>query len=180
MGELEASHLQRLGFPVAIDEPYQHFQFAGRADVLAWSLECRALLHIENKTRLQDLQELAGAYNAKRRYLAAVMGERLGLGNRGWDSVTHVLAVLWSSEVLHVLRLRSGTFSALCPDSAEAFGGWWTGAIPAPGITSAIMVLDPDPTLSSRRARWIGAEAIATARPRYRDYADAAAALSRR
>ena len=29
MGELEGAHLQRLGFSVAIDEPYQHFQFAG-------------------------------------------------------------------------------------------------------------------------------------------------------
>jgi transcriptional regulator with XRE-family HTH domain len=35
MGELEAAALRRHGFAVAIDEPYQHFQFAGRADVVA-------------------------------------------------------------------------------------------------------------------------------------------------
>ena len=180
MAELEASHLQRLGFKVAIDEPYQHFQFAGRADVLAWNLERRALLHIENKTRLQDLQELAGAYNAKRRYLPAVIAERLGLGSRGWASVTHVLATLWSSEVLHVLRLRGGTFSALCPDTADALAAWWKGRSPPIGTTSALILLDPDVSLSARRVRWIDADAVASARPRYRDYADAAAALSRR
>ncbi|HET9346133.1 MAG TPA: hypothetical protein VFO05_10550 [Candidatus Limnocylindrales bacterium] len=180
MGELEASHLQRLGFEDAIDEPYQHFQFAGRADVRAWSLERRALLHIENKTRHQDLQGLAGAYNAKRRYLPAVMAERLGLEARGWDSVTHILAVLWSSEVLHVLRLRAGTFGALCPDTSDAFAASWAGTSPAAGATSALVILDPDPAPSGRRLRWIGADAAAPARPRYRDYADAAAALSRR
>ena len=37
MGEIEAAVLRAHGFRVAIDEPYQHFQFAGRADVLAWS-----------------------------------------------------------------------------------------------------------------------------------------------
>src|SRR5690348_8877134 len=31
MGEFEAQHLQQAGFKVGIDEPYQHYQFAGRA-----------------------------------------------------------------------------------------------------------------------------------------------------
>jgi transcriptional regulator with XRE-family HTH domain len=55
MGELEARRLRRLGFVVAIDEPYQHYQFAGRADVVAWDLESRAMLHIENRTQLPNV-----------------------------------------------------------------------------------------------------------------------------
>ena len=35
MGELEARALGGPGRTLAIDEPYQHYQFAGRADVLA-------------------------------------------------------------------------------------------------------------------------------------------------
>ena len=35
MGDVEAAHLQSHGLPVAIDEPFQHYQFAGRADVLS-------------------------------------------------------------------------------------------------------------------------------------------------
>ena len=34
MGEAEARQLGGHGLQVAVDEPYQHFQFAGRADVL--------------------------------------------------------------------------------------------------------------------------------------------------
>ena len=54
MGEYEASHLRALGFKVGIDEPYQHYQFAGRADLVAWDVDARAFLHIENGTRFPD------------------------------------------------------------------------------------------------------------------------------
>jgi hypothetical protein len=178
MGECEAAHLERLGLTVAVDEPYQHFQFAGRADVLAWNLDERRLLHIENKSRIDDIQELAGTYNAKRAYLASAVGERLGLGPHGWRMVTHALAVLWSSELLHVLRLRTATFRAICPHPSGAFAAWWAGDRPPDGVTSSLVILDPAPTIG-RRGRWIGLDELATARPRYRGYADAAALLSR-
>ena len=42
MAELVAAHLRGLGCSVAIDEPYQHYQYAGRGDVLAWDLDARA------------------------------------------------------------------------------------------------------------------------------------------
>ena len=64
MGALEAGHFRRLRFPVAIDEPYQHYQFAGRADVVAWDLSKRALLHCENRTRFPDFQGMAGSFNS--------------------------------------------------------------------------------------------------------------------
>jgi hypothetical protein len=178
MGECEVAHLSGLGLNVAIDEPYQHFQFAGRADVLAWNLDDRRLLHIENKSRLDDIQELAGAYNAKRAYLATAVGDRLGVGPRGWRTVTHALAVLWSSEVLHTLRLRTATFRAICPDPADIFAAWWAGTDLPDAATSSLVILDPAPT-TGRRRPWIALEDLATARPRYRGYADAADSLSR-
>ena len=132
MGELLASRLAGFGFPVAIDEPYQHFQFAGRADVLAWDIGRRALLHVENRTRFPNLQDALGSYNAKRRYLPAVMADRLGLRG-GFASVTNVIAGLWSSEVIHVVRLRSATFQATCPDDPSGFASWWNGDVPPAG-----------------------------------------------
>ena len=123
MGEAEARQLGQHGYAIALDEPYQHFQFAGRADLLAWDLDARTFLHIENKSRLPDLQDLAGSYNAKRAYLASVMAERLGPGPAGWSTVTHALVVLWSSEVFHVLRMRQASFAALCPLR-------WTRSVP--------------------------------------------------
>lgn len=180
MGEVEARQLALHGHALALDEPYQHFQFAGRADLVAWNLDARALLHIENKSQLPDIQDLAGSYNAKRAYLAPVMAERLGISRAGWRTVTHALVVLWSSEVLHVLRLREATFAALCPSPLEPFAAWWNGDPPMSGVTSSLVLLDPVPDLAPRRLRFVGSDRVSTVQPRYRDYADAAEALGER
>ena len=174
MGEFEARHLRGLGLSVGIDEPYQHYQFAGRADVIAWDAHQRALLHIENRTRFPDFQETAGAFNAKREYLAGTLAGRTGVTR--WTSETHIIAALWSSEVLHALRLRTESFRALCPDDATAFARWWSGETRAQGKRSVLVVVDP---LATKRQRhWISLDEALTARPRYRGYADAADRLA--
>jgi transcriptional regulator with XRE-family HTH domain len=179
MGEAEARALAGPGRTLAIDEPYQHYQFAGRADLAAWDLEDRSLLHIENRTRFPNLQEAAGSYNAKRGYLARALAERLELGPLGWRSVTHVMACLWSAEVIHTLRLRQATFGALCPDPPDAFAAWLGHRAPPPGTTSTLVLLDPLVPFGSRR-RTIGPLAdIGHLDPRYRGYAAAADALRR-
>jgi hypothetical protein len=83
MGELLAGRLRAHGFGVAMDEPYQHY-FAGRADVVAWDLEHRALLHIENRTAFPNVQEALGSYSAKPSYLGGVLAERLSIEGRRW------------------------------------------------------------------------------------------------
>jgi transcriptional regulator with XRE-family HTH domain len=171
MGEFETAHMRGLGVPSGIDEPYQHYQFAGRADVVAWDLARAALLHIENRTRFPDFQDMAGAFNQKRAYLADSLGERLGV--RRWASQTHVIAALWSSEVLHALRLRQESFRSLCPDPTDHFEQWWAGTPPTSGKASALVVLDPLAT--GRQREYISLDDALTARPRYRGYADAAA-----
>ncbi len=177
MGEIEARALARSGRTVTIDEPYQHYQFAGRADLLAWDRE--DLLHIENRTQFPNLQEAAGSYNAKRQYLAGTLAERLGLGPRGWRSVTHVMACLWSSEVLHAIRLRRASFAALCPDPPDALGAWLRGEPPAAGVSSSLVVLDPLVPFGSRRRTIAAVEESPPLAPRHRGYADAAEALRR-
>ncbi len=177
MGELEARQLRGATRRVAIDEPYQHFQFAGRVDLVAWSIEERALLLLENRTRFPNLQEAAGSYNAKRAYFPPAFAERLGL-RRGWRSVAHVMVALWSAEVLHTLRLRRSSFEALCPDPPDAFNSWWSGEEIAGGTTSSLVLLDPAAELGRRR-RFVGLVAVERVEPRCRDYASAAAVVSR-
>jgi transcriptional regulator with XRE-family HTH domain len=175
MGEAIAERMAANGFVVAIDEPYQHFQFAGRADVLAWDVDVRHLLHVENRTRFPNIQDAIGSYNAKRRYLPGVIAERLGRRG-GFESVTNVIAGLWSSEVIHAVRLHAATFDAVCPDPADGFAAWWGGHMPAAGVTSTIVVLDPG-RLMTRQRRW--APIGPATRPRHRGYAAASTALSR-
>ena len=177
MGEIEARALASATRTIAIDEPYQHYQFAGRADVVAW--EGRDLLHIENRTLFPNLQDAAGSYNAKRQYLARALAERLDIGPQGWRSVTHVMACLWSSEVLHVLRLRRATFAALCPDPPDQIAAWLSGERTSPGVTSSLVVLDPLVAFGSRRQTMAPLADVPHLDPRHRGYADAAEALRR-
>lgn len=176
MAEFEARHLRRTAAHVGIDEPYQHYQFAGRADVVAWDPGRRALLHIENRTRFPDFQDMAGSFNAKRAYLGAAFADRVGV--RGWASETHVIAALWSAEVLHALRLRQASFHALCPDDAAPFAAWWTGGRDTlRGSTSILIVIDPAP--AGRQRPFLGFGEALRARPRYRGYLDAVTQLAR-
>jgi len=177
MGEIQAAHLRKLGYFVSIDEPYQHYQFAGRADVVAWATNPPSLLHIENRTQFPNYQEAAGSFNAKRAYLAPILAERAGV--RRFESVTHVMACLWSAEVLHAIRLRPETFRSLAPDGPDAFERCWNGATQAARTTSTLVILDP--LAHGRQRRWIGLdEALGAARPRHRGYADAAVAVTAR
>jgi transcriptional regulator with XRE-family HTH domain len=178
MGETEAAWLRAGGREVLLDEPYQHYQFAGRADVLAIDREKRVLLHIENRTRFPDLQAFAGAFNAKRAYLAPDVARRLGIPG-GFRSVTHVVAALWSSEVLHAVRLRTASFAAICPHPADAFATWWDGGNASGGESSTLVLFDPLPGERRSRRRWVGLDAVARVEPRYRGYADALEHLRR-
>jgi transcriptional regulator with XRE-family HTH domain len=175
MGEAQAAHLRALCFAVGIDEPFQHYQFAGRADVVAWSAEHRALLHIENRTRFPNLQDSFGSFNAKRNYLGAELATRAGLTH--WRSETHVIAALWSGEVLRALRSHRASFASVCPDPPGTFESWWRGEPPATGLCSILIVFDPEKGRRCDRRRWIGLGELASARARYLGYADAAALL---
>jgi transcriptional regulator with XRE-family HTH domain len=179
MGELEAGRLRSNGFGVAMDEPYQHYQFAGRADAVAWDVDHRALLHIENRTGFPSIQEALGRYSAKRSYLGGVLADRLAVHGGQWVIVNHVRIALWSAEVLHTLRLRTETFRAACPQSPESFMSWWAGVAPtSSGITSSFVLMDPSPDVSDRR-RFATLHDALRVRPRYRDYADAVGRLKR-
>jgi hypothetical protein len=175
MGETQAEHLKRLGFRVGMDEPFQHYQHAGRADVVAWSEAEAALLHIENRTRFPNLQEAFGSFNAKRAYLGAELGVRAGVGR--WRSETHIIAALWSAEALRSIRLHRASFEAVCPDAALALDDWWRGRAPACGRRAILAIFDPRKGRRNDRARWASLEDLARVRPRYRGYAEALAAL---
>jgi hypothetical protein len=93
--------------------------------------------------------------------------------------VSHVIAALWSSEVLHTLRLRGETFSSVCPDGTDPFVAWWMGR-PSAGIRSGLVVFDPLPGRRAHRRRFVGLEDVPRLDARYRDYAEAAAAIRSR
>jgi transcriptional regulator with XRE-family HTH domain len=175
MGEIEAAHFRGHGFSVGLDEPFQHFQFSGRADLVAWSVEPAALLHLENRTRFPNLQEAFGSFNAKRAYLGAELAGRLRISK--WRSETHVMVALWSAETLHQLRLHRSSFESVCPDPPEVFDDWWRGDPLAAGRRSTLVLFDPVVGRRRDRLRWANLPQLDAIRPRYRDYPEALAAL---
>ncbi len=168
--EMLAARYAAQGRLVSVDDPFQHFQFAGRADVTAVDPTGPDLLHHEVKTALPNVGEMAGSWNAKRQYLASSIAQRHGY-RLGFRSVTHVLTVAWTADCLHILRLRRATFASLGPDGSAAFAAWWAGHVPpSPGISSTLVILDP--IARPRAPAWVPFEAIPELRPRHRDYAD--------
>ena len=107
------------------------------------------------------------------RYLPAVVAARIGISS--WASVTNVMAAVWTSEVLHAVRLRTATFRALCPDGPDSFAAWWSHGHLEPGVSSAFVLLDP--LAAGREREFVGLDDALRVRPRHRDYADVAAKL---
>lgn len=143
---------------------------------MAWDLGARSLLHIENRTQFPNVQESLGSFGSKRAYLGAVLAERLGIGKAGWASETHVIAALWSGEVMHVLRARATTFRVACPDGLDAFGRWWSGrVVELPRLSVILALMDPAPDV--RESFRFGSLDRMSGRPRYTDYAAAARVL---
>ena len=89
------------------------------------------------------------------------------------------MACLWSSEVLHAIRLRRASFAALCPDPPDALQAWLRGEPPAAGVSSSLVVLDPLVPFGSRRRTIAAVEEPPRLDPLHRGYADAAEALRR-
>ena len=128
----------------------------------------------ENRTRFPDLQQAAGSYNAKRQYLAPTLARQLGVAR--FVSETHVMAGLWSAEVIHSVRLRHATFRALCPDPPDRLEAWLRGEPPHLGRSSTFVLLDP--VARGRTARTTGLDRVLSGvRPRVRDYREAASRL---
>ena len=168
--EVLAARYGAQGRRVGADEPFQHFQFAGRADVTAVDPGGPDLLHHEVKTAMPNVGELAGAWNVKRQYLAGALADRHAIRG-GFRSVTHVLTIAWTAECLHVARLREATVRSLGPDAPDAFARWWDGGRPpTAGVTATVVLFDP--IQRPRSSAWVPLDALALLRPRHKDYAD--------
>jgi transcriptional regulator with XRE-family HTH domain len=168
--EMLAARYAAHGRQVTADEPFQHYQFAGRADLAAVDPAGPDLLHHEVKTVIPNVGELAGAWNVKRQYLARALADRHA--NRdGFRSVTHVLTVAWTAECLRVLRLREASIRSLGTDDHAAFAAWWRGDVPAtPAVTTTVILLDP--IERSRAAPWVALDDLRSMRPRHAGYAE--------
>jgi transcriptional regulator with XRE-family HTH domain len=79
MVEAAAATLAAIGWEVIPENSFNHFGERGSADLLAWHAAASALLIVETKTRLWDIQAMLFALDRKRRLLPD-----LARRDRGW------------------------------------------------------------------------------------------------
>lgn len=129
--------LGRWGWVVRVEVSYSRYGERGRIDLLAFHSASRALLVIELKTELVDVQALLGSLDAKAR-LAPGIAERFG-----WGSRRAIPAIVFSEDRTtrnrlarvmplfdrYALRGRSAISWLARPDASVPSGLLWMTAV---------------------------------------------------
>ena len=113
--------LQALGWEAQVERSFNHFGERGSIDVLAWLRPARALLIIEVKTRLVDLQDLMSSHDRKVR-VATLLAADL-LGNRPL-AIGRVVVVADTSVNRRVVASHRATFAATYPARTPEVRSW--------------------------------------------------------
>jgi transcriptional regulator with XRE-family HTH domain len=121
MVEQVASTLSPLGWAAAPEHSFNHYGERGSVDILAWHASLSALLIVETKTRIWDLQDLLSTLDRKRRLLPNLAAAELG-----WRSllVGVVLVLPELSTHRHVVARHGATFRAALPDRQATVHDW--------------------------------------------------------
>lgn len=100
------------GWEAMVEFSFNDYGDRGSVDVLAWHTERRALLVIEVKSRLANLQETCRSLDVKARVVPRLVAQ-----SRGWrPSVVGVVLVMQeSSRERDAVARREGIFSASFP-----------------------------------------------------------------
>lgn len=121
MVEEVATILHGLGWQIAPEHSFNFYGERGSTDVLAWRVSTRALLIVETKTRLWDLQDTLVTLDRKRRLLP-------GLATREWGwrprFVGTVLVMPDMSTHRHVIERHTATFRAALPQRQGEVRNW--------------------------------------------------------
>ena len=121
MVEEVAATLGPVGWEVVPEYSFNHFGERGSADLLAWRAASQALLIVETKTRLWDLQAMLNSLDRKRRLLTEVCAR-----DRGWQprAVGVVLVMPDMSTHRHVVERHADTFRAALPQRQVEVRHW--------------------------------------------------------
>jgi len=118
--QLVVTRLIRLGWQVLPEHTFSIWGERGSIDVLAWHPARRAVLVIEVKTRLADLQDLLSTMDRKRR-LASSIARAEGWKPLGVGSLLVLPGETWARTA--VGRFDS-VFSAALPERSTVVGAW--------------------------------------------------------
>jgi transcriptional regulator with XRE-family HTH domain len=119
--EVVVEVLRRDGWEVLVEFGFNHYGDRGSVDVLAWHPGERALLIVEVKSRLTDLQATFLSYDRKVRLVPMLVRR-----DRGWDirHVGRLLVMPGSSANRSVVAAHPATFASAFPERMPAIRAW--------------------------------------------------------
>jgi transcriptional regulator with XRE-family HTH domain len=119
--EAVVAELSRLGWETTPEFTFNVYGERGSVDVLAWHAAKRALLLVEVKTRLTDLQRFLMSMSKKVRLVPAVVAEE-----RGWkrSGLGHLVVVLDSHANRSTVASHEATFAATFPARTARVRAW--------------------------------------------------------
>ncbi|HEX7491870.1 MAG TPA: helix-turn-helix transcriptional regulator [Candidatus Limnocylindrales bacterium] len=109
------------GWETRPEHSFNYFGERGSVDILAWHAAHRALLIVEVKTRLWDIQDLLAVMDKKRRLLPGLARRELG-----WNvqNLGLLLVMPELSTHRHVIGRHAATFRAALPQRQLAVRVW--------------------------------------------------------
>lgn len=143
--ELVASLLRRVGWLVLPEYTFNHFGERGSVDLVAWHPGRRALLIVEVKSRIVDIQELLSAFNRKLRIVPMTIRT-----THGWNPIAlgHVLVVAEGTSQRRMIRAYAATFASVLPASGRAVRAWLNDPV---GHLAGVWFLAPMPAGHGKR-----------------------------
>ena len=119
--ELLVREMTALGWETIVEFSVNHDGDRGSVDIVGWHPGARALLLVEVKTLIVDVQELTAAIDRKSRVVP-----RLITLERGWllSIVGRLLVVRGSRSARAAIERHSATFASALPDRTIACRRW--------------------------------------------------------
>lgn len=113
--------LSDAGWEVSVEESFNHFGERGSVDILAWRPDCRALLIVEIKTELVDLQDTVRTLDMKARVVPIVVRR-----TKDWqaDSVASVLVLPAGNVHRSAVARNAAVLGAALPARSRDVLGW--------------------------------------------------------
>jgi transcriptional regulator with XRE-family HTH domain len=132
-----AAIMRRHGWEILVEYAFNHFGDRGSVDLVGWQPRHRALVLVEVKSRITDVQDLHAAMARKRRVVPMLLS-----AERGWQPVTmgQLLVVGEASAQRRLVARHGEIFSATFAQRGREARSWL--ARPA-GTLSALWFLSP-------------------------------------
>jgi transcriptional regulator with XRE-family HTH domain len=119
--ERVAREIGRLDWEVVVEETFNHFGERGSVDLIGWNRASRALLVVEVKSRLVDVQALLGTFGRKLRVVPQAVGR-----TRDWRAsiVGALIVVPDTTQARRLVESHAATFAAAVPGRAREVRAW--------------------------------------------------------